>query len=105
MVRGGAAAASDDVHPPVPDETPYDIAHVFGRLVILSKLVWQTGIGVCRNMEWRLRRKLLYERFQLLCPQCTIEPYAQQRVVRHCNEKGPEGLPCKCTAAGISDGA
>src|SRR5690606_16432276 len=101
MVRGGAAAAADDVRPAVLDEAFYDVAHVFGRLVILRKLVRQTGVGMCRDEERGFCGQFLNEWPELFRPKGTVQTDAQQRVMRHCNKERLEGLPRKCAAAGI----
>ena len=42
----GAAATTDDIHQSFFEEGAHVLCHAFRRLVVLSELVWESGVGV-----------------------------------------------------------
>src|SRR5512133_2517867 len=103
MLRGCPATSADYIHPALLHELIHYPPHLSGTLVISAELVRKACIWMCRDEERCLLRQLFYIRLELLSPQGTVKPYAQQRVVRHCDEERLEGLPGESASAGIGD--
>ena len=98
---GGAAAASEDIHKAFVEEGADVLRHTLGRLVVLAKLVGQSGVRVgayinrfacVRIMAIYDGPKLAQGREHILSSERTIESDAEERGVAYRDEEGFEVL-------------
>ncbi len=101
--RRCSAAAAHNVHQAFLGKILQQPCHVLGRLVVFTKLVGQTGIGVRAGECLRDTGNLLDMRTQVFGSQCTVKPDTD-RVCMH--DRVPEclrRLPCQGATTGIRD--
>ncbi len=105
MIRRRAATATHYVRQSALDEFAKHFCHHFGRVIILPKLVWQTGVGIDGDKSLGHGGEGIEKGPYLLGSQCAVEADRQQIDMADGVPERFHSLPGKCPAAGVGDSA
>src|SRR5690554_5589030 len=101
MLWCSTATASYNIYKTIFQIAQYLWCHLFGSLVVLTKLVWQSCIGIGTNIERHLTAHLLYIVAKVISTEGAIYSDRKKRHMANRSNKCIHGLTRKGTITGI----
>ena len=92
MVRGGAAAAANNIQEAALGELVELGGHVRGRFVVFAHFVGEASVGIDANERVRDARQLVHVGQHLVGAECTVEADRDRFGVAHCIPERGRGL-------------
>ena len=99
---GSTAASTNYVHYPLVYQLAHLWRHTLGSLVIESKSVWQSCIGVTAYIIRCLLCQLAYKRFHLRGTKRAVQSYRKYRISAYACQKCIESLTRECSSSQIA---
>ena len=105
MVGSGSATTADYIHQIIVEILSDLQAHLFGRFVVMTKCIGQTGVRVGRNAEFRILGQRFHIRLELPGSKGAVKAHRKEVDVRHRVQKGFGGLTSQRSATLIGNGS
>ncbi len=105
MVRGGTAAAADQVQQAIFGEASQGTGHVLRRFVVLAEGIGQAGIGVCADITAGDLCKGFHVRAHGIGTQRAVQSDRQRSCMRQRGMEGFRCLPGQGASGCVGDGA